>query len=104
MKQPADCHSMTELRAAIDALDGEIVALLARRAGYIDRAIQLKPAEGLPARIETRVEDVVAKVRARAHIADLDPDLAEAVWRRVIEWSITREEAVLGPGGPKGDE
>lgn len=101
MKDPADCRSMTELRAAIDLLDGEIVRLFTLRAGYIDRAIQLKPAEGLPARIETRVEDVVAKVRARAGDGGLDPDLAEAVWRSVIEWSIAREEAVLGPLGPE---
>ncbi|MFT4150115.1 MAG: chorismate mutase [Paracoccaceae bacterium] len=101
MNEPADCRSMTELRAAIDALDGEIVALLARRAGYIDRAIQLKPAEGLPARIDDRVEDVVAKVRARAAAAALDPGLAETVWRAVIEWSIAREEAILGVDPPK---
>lgn len=87
---------MAELRAAIDTLDGEIVTLLAARAGYIDRAIQLKPAEGLPARIEDRVEDVVAKVKARAAEAGLDPALAEVVWRLVIDWSITREERVLG--------
>ncbi len=98
MKEPADCMSMAELRAAIDALDGEIVALFARRAGYIDRAIELKPTEGMPARIGPRVEDVVDKVRAAAGARGLDPALAEAVWRQVIEWSIAREERILGPG------
>jgi len=96
MKSPADCHNMTELRVEIDRLDGEIVALLARRVGYIDRAAQLKPAEGLPARIEDRVEAVVANVRARAEAAGLDPDLVEALWRPMIDWSIAREEKVLG--------
>lgn len=111
MKDPADCRNMAELRAAIDLLDGEIVALFARRAGYIDRAIQLKPDEQMPARIATRVEDVVAKVRLGADRAGLDPDLAEAVWRQVIDWSIAREEVVLGHGpqdagaaAPEGDE
>jgi isochorismate pyruvate lyase len=92
MKSPADCHNMTELRVEIDRLDGEIVALLARRVGYIDRAAQLKPA----ARIEDRVEAVVANVRARAEAAGLDPDLVEALWRPMIDWSIAREEKVLG--------
>jgi len=96
MKSPADCHNMTELRVEIDRLDGEIVALLAQRVGYIDRAAQLKPAEGLPARIEDRVEAVVANVRARAEAAGLDPDLVEALWRPMIDWSIAREEKVLG--------
>lgn len=96
MKAPQDCHNMAELREGIDALDGQIVALLARRVGYIDRAAELKPAEGLPARIEARVEDVVEKVRDRAGAEGFDPALAEAMWRLMIEWSIAREARVLG--------
>lgn len=98
MQAPQDCRDMTELRAAIDTLDAEIVAALARRMAYIDRAIVLKPAAGLPARIDTRVEDVVAKVRGRAEAEGLDPALAESLWRLLIDWSIAREEAVLGQG------
>lgn len=97
MKAPQDCHDMTELRAEIDALDAKIVAMLKARAGYIDRAAQLKQANGLPARIETRVEEVVAAVRSTAADQGLDPDLVEDLWRRLIEWSIAREENVLGP-------
>ena len=93
---------MQDLRAQIDALDAELVALMARRATYIDRAIDLKPGEGLPARIDERVEDVVVRVRARALAVGLDPDLVEALWRRLIDWSIAREEVVLGPGAPPG--
>ena len=96
MKAPQDCANMAELRVEIDALDRQLVALLAQRATYIDRAAELKPAEGLPARIDERVEDVVAKVRITAQEAGFDPDLAEAIWRRMIDWSIAREERVLG--------
>ena len=92
--------TMTALRDRIDALDRDLVALLARRAAMIDRAAVLKPGEGLPARIAARVEDVVAKVRAEAAGRGLDPDLAERLWRMLIEWSIAREEAVLGPSAP----
>ncbi|PID36641.1 MAG: chorismate mutase [Rhodobacterales bacterium] len=100
MRQPRECENMAELRVEIDALDRELVALLARRAGYIDRAAELKPGEALPARIPARVEDVVSKVRAAAQAAGLDPDLAERLWRQLIEWSIAREEVVLGPDVP----
>ncbi len=92
----ADCATMAEVRSEIDRLDAAIVALLVERATYIDRAAELKPALGLPARIEARVEDVVAKVRDRAAADGLDPALAEALWRRLIDWSIAREEAVMG--------
>jgi isochorismate pyruvate lyase len=96
MKPPADCRDMTELRAAIDALDGQLVALLVQRAGYIDRAVEIKRSAGLPARIPVRVEEVVAKVVDRAAAEGLDPALVESLWRQLIEWSIAREERVLG--------
>lgn len=102
-RPPADCPDMPALRAQIDALDAELVALLAERAGYIDRAIALKQANGLPARIAERVEEVVAKVRAEAAEAGLDPALAEALWRPLIDWSIEREERVLGHSADGGD-
>ena len=98
MKAPADCQTMQDLRVQIDLLDAEIVAKLAARAGYIDRAIQLKQIEQMPARITDRVEQVVDRVRARALIEGLDPALTEDLWRRLIEWSIAREERVLGQG------
>lgn len=100
MRKPEDCATMAELRAEIDRLDGEIVAQLVARAGYIDRAIVLKPGENLPARIHDRVEDVVAKVRIKAEASGLDATLAEDLWRRIIDWSIAREERVLGPDRP----
>ncbi len=97
MKAPIDCQTMQELRVQIDALDNEIVAKLAARADYIDRAVVLKQQENLPARIEDRVEQVVGRVRARADAIGFDPNLTEDLWRRLIEWSIAREEQVLGP-------
>jgi len=90
---------MAELRAEIDRLDAALVALLAERAGYIDRAVEIKAGLGLPGRIGPRVEEVVANVRGHAEAQGLDPDLAEQLWRALVEWSIAREEAVLGKGG-----
>ena len=89
--------SMTDLRTQIDALDGALIDMLVDRAGYIDRAITLKQNENLPARINDRVEDVVQKVRAKADASGFDADLAETLWRHLIEWSIAREEKVLTP-------
>lgn len=96
MRPPSECCSMAELRIEIDRLDRELIALLSRRATYIDRAVELKPSEGLPARIEARVSEVKENVRAEARIQGLDPDLAEGLWTQLIEWSIVREEKILG--------
>ena len=93
----ADCTTMAEIRAEIDRLDGELVVLFAERVSYIDRAAVIKTGVGLPARIEDRVEDVITKVRAHAVANGLPPDKLEKLWRKLIDWSIEREEAVLGP-------
>lgn len=92
----AECVTMAEIRAEIDRLDAALVALFAERATYIDRAAQIKIGAQLPARIEARVEEVVTNVGDHARAAGLDPALYEAIWRQVIEWSIAREEKVLG--------
>lgn len=44
---PADCTSLTRVRAGVDQVDRELVALLARRFGYMDAAARIKPERGL---------------------------------------------------------
>jgi isochorismate pyruvate lyase len=87
---PQDCASMAELRQVIDALDEKLVALLARRQTYIERAAVLKTARD-QVRDPARIEDVVAKVVAAGKKSGLSPDIAEAVWRALIEASIAHE-------------
>ena len=89
-KDAQSCTSMEELRVAIDALDAELVQLLARRQAYIERAAILKTDRGT-VRDEARIEDVVQKVLAAAKQAGLSPAIAEAVWRVLIERSIQHE-------------
>ena len=103
MKSPADCSDMADIRAEIDRLDAELVGLFAERAAYIDRAAQIKAQVDLPARIGDRVEEVVANVRGHAARHGLPPDLVEKLWRRLIDWSIAREESHLGPDSLRKD-
>lgn len=98
MKAPGDCATMAEVRAEIDRLDAELVALFAARTRYIDRAAVIKADVGLPARITPRVEEVVANVRRHAAGHGLPPDKIEKLWRKLIDWSIEREESQLGKG------
>ena len=90
LKTPDACGSMAELRAEIDALDARLVALLAVRQTYIERAARLKPSRD-QVRDPERIEDVVAKVIAEARKAGLSADIAESVWRTLIEASIRHE-------------
>ncbi|GAA6208136.1 chorismate mutase [Cognatishimia sp. WU-CL00825] len=94
-RRPENCHDMTAVRHGIDAVDQELVTLLVQRAGFIDRALELKKGNGWPARIPDRVEEVVENVRAEAARQGLDPNLVDCLWRQLIEWSIDREEQGL---------
>jgi isochorismate pyruvate lyase len=97
MKQrtPANCASMAELRLEIDRIDRHLIGLLSQRSGYIDRAVDLKRVEGLPARTVDRVEEVLQNVRTLASEQGLDQKLVEALWRHLIEWSILKESLQL---------
>ncbi|MDX7950974.1 chorismate mutase [Lichenihabitans sp. Uapishka_5] len=88
---------LAPLRLRIDAIDAAIVELLAKRMDCVGEVIGIKQAHGLPARIESRVEEVVANVRAGAEGVGAPPDLAETVYRSMIAWVIAHEERHLPP-------
>ena len=89
-RAPEDCTDMTEVRAGVDAVDRALVALLARRQGYMAAAARIKPrAEDV--RVPWRIEQVVENVLLEARAAGLDPRIAEPVWRELIERSIAFE-------------
>ncbi len=90
LKAPADCADMAALRAEIDELDRRLVALLAARQAYMDRAAILKTARD-QVRDPARIEDVVTKVLAEAQKVGLSAAIAEPVWRTLIEQSIRHE-------------
>lgn len=93
-KPPEDCKTMTDVRAEIDRLDAALVPLLAERFSYIQRASELKSTPE-DARVEWRVQQVLDKVAGHAESAGLPLDLAETVWRNMIEWSIQYEKVEL---------
>ncbi len=87
---PADCTNMTEVRAGVDDVDRQIVALLARRFGYMDAAARIKP-EREAVRDEWRKADVKTKVDSAATAAGIDPALVARLYEDLIETSIAHE-------------
>lgn len=88
------CNDMAEVRAGIDAIDREIVALLADRLHFINEAGRLKT-EREAVRDDARIEDVIAKIRAAAVEAGIDPAFVEPLYRDLIERSIAHEFSVF---------
>lgn len=95
LKAPEDCASLAELREQIDGMDRILIALMARRARYVERVAPFKIEAGLPAAAPDRVAAVLEKVRALAEAEGLDPDLAAKMWGAFIDWAIAHEEEVI---------
>lgn len=85
-----DCTTMAEVRAGVDRVDAELVAMLARRFAYMDAAARIKPARAA-VRDEARKAQVIANVRAAARAAGLPEDALARVWDRLVEESIAYE-------------
>lgn len=75
--------SLDEVRSHIDAIDSELVRLLAQRQGWVRAAASFK-SDDEAVRAPDRVAQVVASVRERAVGVGLEPAVAEAVWRAMI--------------------
>ena len=90
IKLPHDCETMIEVRAGVDQIDRELVALLARRFGYMDAAARIK-ADRNSVRDEARKAEVLDNVARAAEAAGLEPARLRAVWNELVEQSIAYE-------------
>jgi len=90
---PAECHTMAEVRQGVDALDRALVALMAERQRYMDAAARIKPDRDA-VHDDARIEDVVSKVLIAAGRHHLSPDIAEPVWRTLVDRCIAYEFSV----------
>jgi chorismate mutase-like protein len=75
---------LTEARARIDAIDREVLSLLAARARITSTLLALKREEGRAAYDPAREAEMIASRRAHAEGLGLSPALAEAVIRVVL--------------------
>jgi isochorismate pyruvate lyase len=92
------CADMGQVRAAIDAIDRRLVALIAERLHYIDEAARIKP-ERCQVRDEPRIADVLAKTRQEALRLGCDPAVVEAAFTALVEASIAHEYAAFDRRG-----
>ncbi|NOU02687.1 MAG: chorismate mutase [Novosphingobium sp.] len=89
---PDECQTMIDVRAGVDATDRELVALLARRFGYMRAAARIKPDRGA-VRDELRKAAVVAAVRSEAERLGAPAEAIAVLWDHLVEASIAYEYA-----------
>lgn len=86
------CSTMAEVRAHIDALDTQIVALMAERSTYVAQAARIKNNPDLIVDVQ-RIEHIIARVRQMATEHGAPADVAERTFRAMIGAFIDFERA-----------
>lgn len=82
------------LRAIVDAIDHEILLLLARRNSLVADIAVHKREHHLPIRDVQREREIIADRRARGQALGLNPELLESLWRLVL-WASRDRQAAL---------
>lgn len=90
---------LAALRRDIDALDAQLVDLLARRAAKVQEVVRLKKAAGLPVYHPAREEDLISQRREQAARAGLDPDHVEEIFRGILRRSRMGQTAHVAKTG-----
>lgn len=90
---------LSGVRREIDSIDHDLIELLARRQRLVEEAGRLKQGQPQDAvKAPDRVAQVIAARRSDAETAGLDPDVAENVWRAMIDAFIELEMHVHAQG------
>ncbi|RUO26110.1 bifunctional chorismate mutase/prephenate dehydrogenase [Aliidiomarina minuta] len=86
-------EKLTSLRAQIDAVDSDLVTLLARRLKLTTTVGDIKSKLGQPLYVPSRERDLIAARRQQAEQQDVAPDLVEDVLRRIMRESYLSQKA-----------
>ncbi len=87
---PGECANLEEIRAGMDAIDREVIALIARRVEYVRAAAAFKTSSANVAAPE-RVAAVLKTRREWAEAAGLSGDAIEALYRDLVAYSVGEE-------------
>ena len=87
---PETCQTMTEVRAGVDAIDMQILALIETRFAYMRAAARIKE-QRATVRDEARKAQVIDNVRRQARAANLPAEELAELWNRLVEASIAYE-------------
>jgi tRNA-Thr(GGU) m(6)t(6)A37 methyltransferase TsaA len=86
--------TLAEARAAIDAIDVEVIRLLGNRAGYVRQVTNFKKTLA-DVRAPERYAEVMRRRRELAEANGLNPDVIEGMYRLLVEYFIEEEIEIL---------
>ena len=83
MKTPDQCENMVDIRAEIDRLDRQVVALLGQRFAYVKAASKFKTSE-TTIRAPERLQAMLQQRRVWAEEEGLDADAIEKMYQDLV--------------------
>lgn len=90
MKTPNQCKNMADIRAEIDRLDRQIVALLGQRFAYVKSASKFKTSE-ITVKAPERFNAMLEQRRVWAEEEGLNADAIEKMYRDLVNHFIDEE-------------
>ena len=92
-------ETLTRYRQSIDNIDAALIHMLAERFKVTQAVGAYKAERGLPPADPGREEAQIARLRALAKDADLDPEFSEKFLRFIIDEVIRHHERLRQPEG-----
>ena len=99
-ERDAAMSELLGIRSSIDNIDAALIHLLAERFKFTQQVGRLKARHGLPPSDPNRERRQIARLRALAEDAHLDPAFAEKWFNFVVAEVIQHHEELAGNGGP----
>ena len=96
-------EELLRLRMSIDNMDAALVHLLAERFKVTQQVGELKAAHGLPPADPAREAQQIARLRALAEDARLDPEFAEKFLNFVVAEVVRHHKAVISQTSGEAD-
>ncbi len=95
----ATLHALAPFRRRIDALDDEIVRLLAARFEVVREVARLKAEYGIPVRLPARIEEVCARAAETGGRQGLDQHFLRQLYRQIIDEACAMEDRLIEKNG-----
>jgi [ribosomal protein S5]-alanine N-acetyltransferase len=103
MKRPDKCLNMVDIRAEIDRLDRETIALIGKRFEYVQAASKFKSSVAAVAAPD-RFASMLTQRRAWATEEGLDPDAIETLFRNLVTHFIEEETKLFRQSQSASDD
>jgi isochorismate pyruvate lyase len=87
---PDRCNSLDQIRAGMDAIDRQIVSLIAERVAYVRAAAKFKTSSANVAAPD-RVAAVIKTRRDWAEAKGLNGEIVEALYRDLVAYCVSEE-------------